>query len=75
MEDSTKDRIAEAKSADAAEVVEQLVRELETKGIPEGAWLLDIGRARQSLQEADTLLRRLEDAIIRSSSGSPLGGL
>jgi len=54
----------------------ELLRELEQRGVPEGTWLVDIARARQSLQEADSLLRRLEDAIIRASSAaSPLDEL
>lgn len=68
----------EADAADAAEVSElaaEIIRELEHRGVPAGAWLIDIGRVRQSLREADTLLRRLEDAIIRSSSASPLDEL
>lgn len=77
-EPSRADRIAEAKAADAAEaadLVAQIIVELENRGVPSGAWLIDIGRVRQSLREADTLLRRLEDTIIRVSSASPLDEL
>jgi hypothetical protein len=45
---------------------------LEERGVPSGAWLIDIARVRQDLQAADTLLRRLEEAIIRSANPSPL---
>jgi hypothetical protein len=77
-EPSRTDRIAEAKAADAAEaadLVAQIIHELENRGVPSGAWLIDIARVRQSLREADTLLRRLEDTIIRVSSASPLDEL
>ena len=64
-------------SSEITELMTELLRELEQRGVPEGTWLVDIARARQSLQEADSLLRRLEDAIIRSSSSaaSPLDEL
>ena len=55
------------------ELLQQLLAALEARGVPEGAWLIDIARVRRSLQEADGLMRRLEDAIIRgASSSSPL---
>jgi hypothetical protein len=56
-------------------LVGEIVRELEERGVPSGTWLVDIARVRQSLREADTLLRRLEDAVIRSSSAAPLDEL
>lgn len=52
----------------------QILQVLEERGLPPGAWLVDIGRARHALQDADSLLRRLEEAIIRSASSSPLDG-
>ena len=52
------------------ELVDNLIAGLEVRGVPQGAWLVDIGRVRQALQEADGLLRRLEDAIIRDASSS-----
>lgn len=61
--------------ADAAELVGEIVRGLEERGVPSGAWLLDIARVRRSLREADTLLRRLEDALIQASEPSPLDEL
>lgn len=57
--------------ADPDDLVENLVRTLEERGLPPGAWLLDIGTVRHALREADALLRRLEQAIIRSASSSP----
>jgi hypothetical protein len=65
----------EAHAAEVSELAGEIIRELEHRGVPAGTWLIDIGRVRQSLREADTLLRRLEDAIIRSSSASPLDEL
>jgi hypothetical protein len=52
------------------ELVENLIAALEVRGVPQGAWLVDISRVRNALQEADGLLRRLEDAIIRDASSS-----
>lgn len=62
-------------SADRSELIEEIVSELQTRGLPSGAWLLDIAKVRQSLREADNLMRRLEDAIIRSSAAAPLDEL
>jgi hypothetical protein len=62
--------IRAAEAADREELVESLLNGLEARGVPQGAWLVDINRIRQALQEADSLLRRLEDAIIRAASSS-----
>lgn len=63
-------------TGDATDVVADVVRALEERGVPDGAWLIDIARVRRSLREADTLMRRLEDAIIRASEpSSPLDEL
>jgi hypothetical protein len=62
-------------AAERSELVEELLSELQTRGIPSGAWLLDVAKVRQSLREADNLMRRLEDAIIRSSANAPLDEL
>lgn len=67
--------ISELPEADAAELVVEIVRGLEERGVPSGAWLLDIARVRRSLRDADTLMRRLEDAIIRASESTPLDEL
>jgi hypothetical protein len=64
-----------AASAEVSELAGEIIRELEQRGVPAGAWLFDIARVRQSLREADTLLRRLEDTIIRSSSAASLDEL
>ena len=53
------------------ELVERVIAALETRGVPEGTWLVDINRVRCALQEADGLLRRLEDAVIRAASSAP----
>lgn len=55
-----------------SDLAEEIIHGLEERGVPSGAWLLDLARVRQSLREADKLLRRLEDAIIRSAESSPL---
>jgi hypothetical protein len=57
---------------DRERLAEEILATLEERGVPSGAWLVDIARTRHALQSADTLLRRLEDAIIRSASSSPL---
>jgi hypothetical protein len=64
----------ETKSAERSELVDSLIAALEVRGVPQGAWLVDISRVRHSLQEADGLLRRLEDAIIRDASSSSQPG-
>jgi hypothetical protein len=61
------------RTGDRSELVEEVVQALEERGLPPGAWLVDVARVRRSLQEADALLRRLEDAIIRSAETAPLG--
>jgi hypothetical protein len=53
-------------------LAEEIMRLLEERGVPSGAWLVDIAQVRSSLREADTLLRRLEEAIVRSAVASPL---
>ena len=52
----------------------EVVRALEERGVPQGTWLFDLARAREALREADAVLRRLEDAIVRASRPSELGG-
>ena len=52
-------------------LAEEIVRLLEERGLPQGAWLADVVRVRRALQEADTLLRRLQEAIIAEASSSP----
>jgi hypothetical protein len=53
-----------------SELVEEILEALEERGVPAGTWLVDIATVRQDLQAADRLLRRLEEAIIRSAGPS-----
>ena len=64
--------LSELSDVEASDLVGELVRGLEERGVPSGTWLVDIARVRRSLQDADALLRRLEDAIIRSPESSRL---
>ena len=52
-------------------LAEEIMRLLEQRGVPSGAWLVDIAQARSALREADALLRRLEEAIVRAAAGAP----
>jgi hypothetical protein len=54
-----------------AALAEEIVRRLEERGLPTGAWFADVVRVRRALQEADTLLRRLQEAIIAEAGSSP----
>jgi hypothetical protein len=60
---------AEATTTDTGALAERVLELLEQRGVPSGAWLVDIAQVRRSLRDADNLLRRLEDAIIRSAGG------
>ena len=60
------------RTGDRSELMDEIVQALEERGLPPGAWLMDVARVRKSLQEADALLRRLEDAIIRAAETAPL---
>jgi hypothetical protein len=60
---------AEATTIDAESLAERVLELLEQRGVPSGAWLVDIAQVRRSLRDADNLLRRLEEAIIRSAGG------
>lgn len=76
-ESSVAPQVAEGRPEDAPiraeSVAEEVLRLLEERGVPSGAWLVDIAQVRSSLREADALLRRLEEAIIRSAgSAGPL---
>ena len=57
--------------ADPEALVEEILKGLDERGLPAGAWLADLLRVRQALQEADSLLRRLQEAIIRSADSTP----
>jgi hypothetical protein len=50
------------------DLVDSIVRALEVRGIPSGTWLVDVVQVRQALRDADDLMRRLEEAIIRAAS-------
>jgi len=52
-------------------LAEEIVRRLAERGLPQGAWLADVVRVRRALQEADALLRRLQEAIIEEARPSP----
>jgi hypothetical protein len=39
---------------------------IEELGVPSGAWLVDLERMREDLHHTDKVLRRMENAIIRS---------
>jgi hypothetical protein len=51
-------------------LAEEIIKLLEERGVPSGAWLVDIGQARTALREADALLRRLEEAIVRAAASA-----
>lgn len=53
------------------ELADEILRRLEERGLPQGAWLADIARVRRALQDADALLRRFQEAIIAGSSPRP----
>jgi phosphoglycerate dehydrogenase-like enzyme len=55
-------------------LAEEVLRLLEERGVPSGAWLVDIAQARGALRQADALLRRLEEAIVRAAAVDPLDG-
>lgn len=55
------------RNEDQHDLVTELLEGLEERGVPQGSWLIDIRQARDALRDADALLRRLEDAIIRAA--------
>jgi hypothetical protein len=61
-----------APQPETSDLVAEIIDALEQRGAPSGAWLVDIARARHALREADDLLRRMQHAIIRNASSSPL---
>jgi hypothetical protein len=44
--------------------VDELVERLRSEGAPQGIWLIEIAQAREALQQADALLRRMSSAIV-----------
>lgn len=69
---NTRKSATPAKERQESALAAEIVDALEQRGIPSGAWLVDIARIRHALQEADDMLRRMENAIIRDASSSPL---
>jgi phosphoglycerate dehydrogenase-like enzyme len=65
---------AAAPSREGTALAEEVLRLLEERGVPSGAWLVDIAQARGALRQADALLRRLEEAIVRAAAVDPLDG-
>lgn len=49
----------------------QIVSLLQTQGVPEGMWLLEIARARATLRQVDELLWRMEQAIAAQAQAAP----
>ncbi len=64
------DGVAAVDEREREELVDALLDRLRSEGAPAGAWLVDIAEVRRALQEADALLRRLQDAIMRGASES-----
>jgi len=48
-----------------SDLVSELVERLTEKGLPQGAWLVDIEQAIDDLERAARTLRRMRDALIR----------
>jgi hypothetical protein len=51
-------------ASERAQLVRDVADALAERGVPQGTWLIDIGRAREDLRRLDELLRRLESAIV-----------
>lgn len=62
----------EGKAADRlkSKLAEEIIELLEARGVPSGTWLVDVEQVRRALQDADAVLRRLHDAIVRSHTDS-----
>lgn len=52
------------------DLLEELLRALDERGVPAGAWVVEIDQARDALAGVDELLRRLRSAILRGSGSS-----
>ena len=57
-----------AEAMEPQSVAERVLQLLEERGVPSGTWLVDIAQTRRALRDADALLRRLEDAIVRTAA-------
>lgn len=55
-------------TAHANQLAEEIVRSLASHGLSAGVTLLEVAQVRRALQEADRLLHRLEEAIVRAAS-------
>jgi hypothetical protein len=55
---------------DPQALADELVKRLKAHGVPEGTWLVEIAEVRRALQDADRLLRRLEDAITEQAGSA-----
>jgi hypothetical protein len=53
---------------DHTQLLTAIVDQLRLEGAPQGMWLIEIAQARQALQNADGLLRRMSEAIIAGAS-------
>ena len=74
LEEPTPAGTAVGASVEGSALAEEVLRLLEERGVPSGTWLVDIAQARGALRQADALLRRLEEAIVRSAAADPLAG-
>ena len=72
LEEPTPAGTAVGASAEGTALAEEVLRLLEQRGVPAGTWLVDLAQARGALRQADALLRRLEEAIVRSAAADPL---
>jgi hypothetical protein len=52
---------------DVDELARDLLERLEERGLPQGAWLIEIDEVRDALHRADAILLRLHDAIVRAA--------
>jgi hypothetical protein len=53
-------------------IAKAVADELELRGVPAGARVIEIDQARRSLHETDDLLRRIREATIRQVRERPL---
>ena len=74
LDEATPAGTAVGGSVEGTALAEEVLRLLEQRGVPAGTWLVDLAQARGALRQADALLRRLEEAIVRSAAGDPLDG-
>jgi hypothetical protein len=53
-------------------LVQEVVAELERRGVPEGRWMVDLAVGREALNRLDTILRDLTRAIVDKAEGDVL---